>query len=164
MSGLIVPVAGKCIGDGWFRGSGPCPEVLKVWATYTYSGCGPPACQFVATDFATRGKTGFACGGSDIYVADQGDGSQRVDVWAAYRAGVWTSSTTIKVYLAAYCAIVSTGVINGEPLSNAAARVTKSGAFLSGTPSGCDAPSGWICPTLLAATITVNDDGTMSIA
>lgn len=157
---LITPIDGSCIGDGWFRGTGPCPEVLKISGTYTHLSGSP--CSFLATNFASRGKTGFACGGSDAYVADQSDGSQHIDVWRAYRDGIWTSSVDILVYYTGKNALFMSGVINAEPLSYPSARVTKNPAVINGTAE-CSAPS-WSCPTALSATITVNDDGSISIA
>lgn len=157
------------IGFRWYKGSGPCPDKLDLLADYTFVGSIPPGpCWIIAANFAGRGKVGHSCGGSDTYVTEWSSGNNRglsIDVWKAHADGIWTSSVAIQVYVAGYAALGLSAQVWAYPTNNFAGyNVTKSSCWLDGTLSGCNAIGGWLCPTNLSATVTVYDDGSLSIA
>jgi hypothetical protein len=106
-----------------------------------------------AADFASRGKVGPAgyCAGSDTYTVT-GSNSQLINIWQAYKDGVWTSSTTIKIYIKANTGFG--GNIYAQPEYKASSVISIHKAV---TNLACGA-------TAITATVTVNDDGTFSIA
>jgi len=117
----------------------------------------------VRVNLAGRGlANGGACG-TDTYVSrlvfpEVPDGSTAfndvvmVDVWQAYRDGIWTSSTTVEIALSSISGSARTLIV--QPRNNSAIAVTK-----SVTPQVTG-----FCPSTIKATVTVNDDGTISIA
>ena len=150
---LMTPVNGKCIGLNWYKGFTSCPSNLMI----TYPGydvtTGFAGMAVVFNGGAKVGDPSLTDCGTDAYVdAAVTIGSLiQVDVWAAYRAGAWTSSVTILVYhgqSAPACTL--------EAGPDYATPVTKAITPQAGTT--CAAV------TTLKATVTVNDDGTFSIA
>lgn len=140
----------------WYNGS-RCPRPIEVGLTFYLT---PPG-VVAAVDFNGRGVNGPTCGGSDPYVSLFSLVNDRtaIDVWRAYRNGVWTSSCTIAILgrsgspsSANPC--FQYAKINGLT-GPAAGQVTKA----TGT-----APAGSGCPGTLLATVTVNADGSFSIA
>ena len=106
----------------------------------------------VDVNFNGRGLVGTsACTGTDSYVTVQRASGDIVDfgidVWQAYRDSIWTSSTTIEIYT------YSTFPAVGDNITTAPAGGAKVSAF-----GGVFA-----CPYALWATITVLDDGTVSV-
>jgi hypothetical protein len=153
---LLTPVVhtpsgvGHCIGSEWYRGSTlPCPTPLDIYHL------GDGLAGGMAVNFNGRGKVGDAgssCGGFDPYVTGISFTDYlTVDVWAALRAGVWSSSCIIQVYMATGAPIVGEQIQAYPP--SGSLGVTKNVTTQAGT-----------CGTVVLATITVNDDGTYSIA
>lgn len=139
-----TPINGACPAASWYSAGGGCPDQLRVQLS--------SLSRDIAVDFAGRGKVGLACGGSDTYLTvGVGGDVIYIDVWAARRAGVWSSSVTIDVYAAAGSALSDT--VEAYPSFNFSAVVSKS---ITDEVAGCG--------TVVKATITVNDDGTFSIA
>ena len=133
------PVLTACPDLNWRTNSGPCMDKLTV-STTAYT---------LAANFAGRGKVGGTpgCGGTDSYVTMVTKANALIDIWAAYRAGIWTSSVTILCYL---------GGAGGGFRVRAAV-----GPFLvDKTSLAADAPD---CGTTLRATITITDTGAISI-
>lgn len=147
---FLPPVAGPssvaCPGIEWIQGPNACPESLAIFCDI-----GSGATNRLAVDFHGRGKVGTACGGSDTYVNVQTNTFVTVDLWGAYRDGIWTSSVTIACYVGRVGAAASPD-IDCHPESNSAAVQTKNVTN--------DATA---CGTVVKATITVNADGTFSI-
>ncbi len=145
--------AGACLSCNWrYIDSVTCPDTLTINVGYINA--------TVSVDFAGRGKKGGNCPGTDQYVTYIGNGGSNpqvvVDVWGAYQAGVWTSSTTIKFYL-------SSGAV--PTLSRYIGYQTNVDSFA--VPFlfdvlGVSADPAALCPTTLLRTITVLDDGTAS--
>lgn len=132
-------------GTAWYEATYPYPDKLIIDLNGYFDG-------EISCDFAGRGRVGNLCGGSDSYmVFDAGNGKVTVDVWGAYRASVWSSSTTVKVYIQSETAGTSTRAYVGPSGFN---RISKE--------TGFDAPVA--CPTTLQATVTINDNGSISIA
>lgn len=166
---LKTPVkagVGGCIPCGWDFDSGGsraiCPANLSVGISYS-----PVAfkCPALAVNFAGRGKVGDVCGGSDSYMGAiysiAGGAVQRVvdiDVWRAYRDGVWTSSVTILLYAAADFPSVNDRIIFGV---YGTPYIIGGNKLVSFDASTCASP---ICPTTLLATVTLLDDGTITIS
>ncbi len=139
-----------------------CPDLLLIAALYGSATIRP------MVNFAGRGWVGIGACGSDAYVSaltfpdtydtstsDDPNSIAQVDVWGAYRDGVWTSSTTILVSM--YSSPATGTTVFGQARNNEANRVTK--AITTQNTAFC--PGGG---AVLQATITVNDDGTISIA
>ena len=148
----IIAGTGGCLGTGvpWFYGV-TCPDKLQVYTQLV------DTTSSIDIDFAGRGKSGLDCAFSDSYVsADPGSlasNSWFVDVWKAYRDGIWTSSTTIKVYRRRTTS--STNVaLSMTPVSYGIALAVK---FV-------DADVGAACPTTLRGTITITDTGGVTLA
>jgi hypothetical protein len=140
-----TPIVDACLPCNWYPATFTCPRKM----TLTVQAFGGDL--LVAANFAGRGQVGD-CGGTDSYVTfDRASASLvrvDVDVWAAYRAGVWSSSTTVLVYTK------STGPNASDRCIVSPSGGTKTFPF----------PPGGICPVVLWGTVTVNDDGTLSIA
>ena len=110
---------------------------------------------------------GTNCGLTDTYITYPGPISQvsYLEIWNAYRAGVWTSSITIEVYILAptgyqYVAVEAQyGDYGGG--TKYGLSIGRQAAFKSGTKSvaaqNCASSS-------LFATITVTDTGGVTIA
>lgn len=112
----------------------------------------------VAVDFAGRGKVGGYCGGSDSYVTftDQGTPSVdvEIDIWQAYIDGVWSSSTTVLLY------VVATDTTNSGttayPLWSADPECG------AGDTSSHDIDTG-VCPATSNGTLTITDTGALTL-
>lgn len=141
---LIVPIGGACPGAPWLKGFYPCPTNLLIASDTGLS-------AYLHVDFNSRGKVGSFCGGLDTYVSVISSDLIAVDVWGARLASVWSSSVQVEVYLGS--SVVIAANLSAYPAANAAAAVTKS--VTSDSTS---------CGTAVKATVTVNDDGTFSIA
>lgn len=177
-------------GCEWFQSYGPyfgqtsdgvCPAVLMIWLDRAQvQAISTPSTNRTDMAFVFNGgtKTGFwKCGslgagscGSDPYgaIAATGCGSQGgyqlivVDVWAARRANAWSSSVTIDVYAATEPAgtidlCASIGLIGASvPVPSATGYLVKKSITTE--------LAALACPTVVKATITVNEDGSVSIA
>lgn len=152
-----APVSGICIPNDWRSTGAPCGAFLGI-ECYT-SGAA------VALDFASRGKVGFgaadSCGGSDAYLYNWPSGAVSlrlgVDVWGSYIAGVWSSSVTIDVYV--YRASIlsfNTGISLYKR-----AESGNGGTYVGGKVTGTSQLIG--CGTIIKATITVTDTGSVSV-
>ncbi len=119
----------------------------------------------LSIDFAGRGKVGGGCGGTDTYVGFSGNGGNtpfgRVDVWGAYRDGIWTSSTTVAVYIADTVPGVPSSVIGYRAEGTYPTNINYGEAALLKSGGAFD-PG--VCGTTLYATFTILDDGTVSVA
>jgi hypothetical protein len=140
----------------WYQTPSVCPAKLRV----IFNSGGPFG---LVVNFAGRGKTGKGATGTvlcgvDSYVTTLPiPGASMIvdiDVWQAYRDGIWTSSTTILCYVLA-------GVFVAHDLQ---AYPLNSGNIESKNVTPVDSSGAMSCPVTLLATITVNDDGTWSIA
>jgi hypothetical protein len=136
--------SGACIGLAWRKNAATCPDLLRLETTTALGAT-------VAVDFAGRGKLGATCGGGDTYVTFTSFWRADIDIWKAYADGVWTSSTTIDVYMDGLTAIAKD--LDVYPIDNYSAFIRKSG-IIRDTVN---------CGTVVKATVTVNDDGTFSI-
>ncbi len=103
------------------------------------------------------------CGNSSAYVTVGGHGfaTIRVNIWKALADGQWSSSTVITVYAYRFSSLSSTandlraGPDRTTPVNPARqTKVITPVAFHSGLP----------CPTDVVGTVTVNDDGTFTVA
>lgn len=139
------PIVDVCLACNWYPTGFVCPRRMTL-NLQAFGGD-----LIVAVNFAGRGQAGD-CGGTDTYVSISRIDASRVaidiNVWAAYRAGVWTSSTTVLVYGK------STGPNASDRCIVSPSGGTKTSPF----------PAGGVCPVTLWGTVTVNDDGTLSIA
>lgn len=125
----------------------PCPSVLALRSA---SGS-----TKLSLDFAGRGKVGGLCGGSDTYITFSGSTLAVVDIWKALKDGIWTSSTTIKMY--AQDSFAASVVLSAEIMTS-----TFTSLISFSKLTGRDAAVA--CPPTLQATVTVAADGTVSIA
>lgn len=142
----ILPGVGGCIDLNWYQGTSACPLLLRITCSMVF----PP---FIVVNFAGRGKTdqfSLLCPFTDPYVTSGGN-TITVDVWAAYRAGVWTSSTTILIY-------------GNNPTLGGFATLSASKAGLDTVAISPSVPLGsGVCPATLIGTVTVTDTGGISI-
>lgn len=141
-----------------YPGVYPCPITLLISAaSYQNSG----KLGKLALNFAGRGKTDRynVCGSADSYVTFTEDTIARINVWQAYRDGVWTSSTTIVIFISVPVSFGASEVINADVNSSGSLGL---GVRHSKTPTGADITTA--CPTTVQATVTLNDDGSYSIA
>lgn len=173
---LKAPVNGKCLPVTWYKNrvysdfstqSQICPDYLCIGALFQ---AGKIIRSMV--NFNGRGWANAASCGTDTYVLafptstpgliEEGSGSPLVDpnsqllidVWGAYRAGVWTSSVTIQIALTTNAATTTT--VHAQPVNDQSLRVSKAAV----SPQ----IGALLCSTIVVATVTVNDDGTFSIA
>jgi hypothetical protein len=146
----IIPGVGGCPDRGWFVLNsvfGPCPQQLKIGNT--------GSAVWLAVSFNGGPIVSATCGASAAYVTETSvDNWFDIDVWAAYRAGVWSSSTTVRVYGSAFSG-GATIAISGF----------KGSAFTGVTKSGVSVPLGVYpaCPPNLLATFTVTDAGLLTV-
>lgn len=146
---MLSPYYGLCIGCGWYDGVSVCPIPIEVYFDTLFTQ------PYIAVNFAGRGKVGplGGCGGSDTYVtfftlSGFPDIRAKVDVWAAHKDGVWSSSTTILFYA------------GGIELTS----TVKAKDHVTTLSSGSVTSNVYSCGSTLLATVTVNDDGTFSVA
>ena len=152
------PRGGICIPMNWRSSAAPCGGLLGIEA-FT-SGA------HVALNFNGRGKVGFGtgegCGGSDAYVFGWAPTSSPkrlgVDVWSAYIDGVWTSSVVVDVYIYHPSSPSFSTSINAYRRSTSGGFGTLVGSKATGTSELVS------CGTVIKASITVNSDGTVSVA
>lgn len=148
-----------CVDCRWFVGQNGCPDTFTI--ELSQAAC--PQLAYLSVDFAGRGKVGGLCGGSDQYVTfannpgcSLGFGpppygpTATIDVWGAYRDGVWSSSVSILCYADSNQPAVLSRWFT-YPTNNRAAT-TDVASFI---PANTGA-----CPTILLKTATVMDDGT----
>ncbi len=140
---------GGCLPAGPWFGTTPCPKYLQIeLSTFAPS-------PVLAVNFAGRGKCdpwASLCGFADSYVTAVSATVLRIAVWDAYRASVWTSSTTVLIY---------GGAATADPVAGVSA---KKGGSSTGAVSGTYAwPAGGGCPATLLATVTVTDIGGLTI-
>lgn len=167
MTTIKTPVGGLCLPLSWYKRhqysnglyeAQVCPDQLCIWTSVL----GGNTCG-ISVNLAGRGLADAASCGADVYVSslsgsevpDGGpfDDVILIDVWQAYRDGIWTSSTTVVVAVA--CATSGAArTLTAQPRNNNAVAVTKS---ISPQVTG-------FCPSTTLATVTINDDGTFSIA
>lgn len=134
----------------WYRNNSStiCPQPMQITLS------GHLGFEEITIEFNGRGRVGIDCPGSDVYVTPgSGITGAFVDVWAAYRAGVWTSSVDIEILLShafpPYGLTVRARPRNASPVATKAVTLSE----LAG-----------VCPILTLATVTVYEDGTWSIA
>lgn len=149
---VIGPGGNACPGLDWRAGS-KCPYWLRV---EQLGGTGR-----MAVGFNGAGPVSTICGGLGGYVTDPNGGGFdnifHVDVWAAFRAGAWSSSVVVQLY----------GV--RQPLTSTIWTVrTSCNPFSGGGPSlNVSPPSdpAWntTCPSTVIATVTVTAAGGISI-
>jgi len=165
---LLAPIDGTVAGcDIDWRapdpfGSPACLGKLLICFTATL---GIPGSWILEVNFAGRGYSAYnnlACGYSaDSYVTFiWGRGQAEIDVWKALRDGVWTSSTTILCRTATAGAYSGTIGVGREKYNAFNALPDADPDYVSKAVSSNAAT----CATTLRATVTVNDDGTFSIA
>ena len=168
---LIWPIragVGGCLSCDWFkRSADACPVSLVIRETVVNSTL--DRCY----DLSSAGKVGFQCSAwtfdspvysYGLYVTETGgtfaQRHTKVDIWKAYRDAVWTSSTTIDIYDYVFGGPASRTYICGI----ADASPSGSAGFITSDSVTVSVPAGVGPPTAKVATITVNDDGTFSIA
>lgn len=146
----------NCLGDEWFNNGfiqRICPAPLTGYITDGGTG----ADRWLAINFAGRGKTDTyaACGFTDPYVTFSGGPNSSVDIWGAHRAGIWTSSVDIEYFLAADAAIAAANfeLSAADLFSTIASRTLALPASVLGA-----------CPPTLHYTVTITDDGTISVS
>ncbi len=106
------------------------------------------------------GGSSLSCG-SDSYVTVDGSAFVNVrllvDVWSAFRASAWASSVTIDIYAGVGFSThtIKTYASREGNWSSVAGDQSKSASVPPRTSA---------CPAVKIATVTVNDDGTFSIA
>lgn len=152
MSIVLSPDCAQCC----WKTTAACPDSLLIT---TASQLGDLT---IAVDFAGRGKVGGACGGSDEYVSFSNNPATGplatafsfIDVWGAFRDGVWTSSTTALIYT-----LRTTGGPGG---TTAKPRYDTLDACLVSGNLGFSVGA-IACPTVLSWTVTITDDGALTI-
>jgi hypothetical protein len=158
---LPTPFFTACPSNDWraaqsynppYSTAGTCLNKLFVYINLDYI-------SKIAVDFASRGKVGPAvgCGGADTYVTfdPTSPNEAYIDVWKAYADGVWTSSTTVKIYGGRI-------YMPSSPARLYVARIS-SHSLPPGVSLAASTDTA-ACGTTLQATVTVNDNGTFSIA
>lgn len=154
MSAGFTATAGGCVQCCWER-SADCWDRLHV--RILWDGI-PRACPFVHASAAFNGGSAVdaaGCCASDPYVvastaAADGYFHFYIYVWNAFAGGLWTSSTTVVIRT------LNNTAIDFGPESDAASTCWQYGF----APLALDGA----CAGAVAATITILDDGTMSIA
>ncbi len=145
----VLPTGG-CPDTDWFGDSShrlTCPGKLRLtWTGVNFDDSG--------ISFNGGAKVGTYCGAS-AYVTISPGAYIDIDVWAAYRAGVWTSSLALTIY---HAAVVAT------PYTLTAAKPNSLGAVTKSTTMGIGGPLPPSCPLKLQATVTVTDAGVLTIA
>jgi hypothetical protein len=149
----VKPGTGGCPGANWYAPStlGACPGKLVIEGDFSSL-----ITMNCAVSFNGGTKVSSAClTTSASYVQETfNDLRFEIDVWAAYRAGAWTSSVTVAIY--ANVLFSGTTFVRAGKLSSLNDLVTKSLASV---------PFGWpACPTVQVATVTVTDAGVLTIA
>ena len=144
-------IAGSCAPCSW-RSTSACPSVLRI-ALGTYLGF----LNTVSINFASRGKVGGYCGGSDEYVtftdngATSGSVTVDVDIWRAYQDGIWSSSSTISIYMVSGFAGGISALV--YPLSDPGGSISFPVTYYL---------DGGVCPFVVPNTLNIYDDGTFS--
>lgn len=148
-----VSEAGGCVSCSWMSSDSlVCPDVFRIDISGLY-----PTTPNTAVTFAGRTKVGGGCGGSDQYITftfdspSVGDIFIDIDVWGAYRDGVWSSSTTILLHIDSPLGPFSSGT--------AVKMYPQSYGTQTDVPVSVTFGSGG-CPLNTSATITLLDDGT----
>lgn len=141
--------AGGCTSCNWhIDDNQTCADTFSIYANVLFG-------SNLSVNFSGRGKVGGLCGGSDAYITFSGQGTgfteARIDIWGAYAAGVWTSSTTVLVYAASGTPSASDNY-TGRP-SHYPSGVAK--VLASELTGGC--------PVVLKATFTITDAGVISV-
>jgi hypothetical protein len=150
---------------GWYQEGGPCASRLQIFVDGLLS----PA--EIAINFDGRGfdnwNNGFCGTSADTYITKDDTFTFGVDVWRAYQDGIWTSSVAIQIAVGAQSPTTRTltafrrgytAPTDYTP-SDDQDEVTK-----SVTPQYNGGSYGYYCAGPVKATVTVNDDGTFSIA
>lgn len=107
----------------------------------------------LAVDFNGRGKVGLTCAGSDSYVTFFNQRSALIDVWKAWRDGIWTSSVTVNCY----------GLASISPLPLSAGWFAAPATFTYLASKNAPCQLGGTCSTTLSGVVTFNDNGTVSV-
>jgi hypothetical protein len=159
-----VPQNGSCM---WVETSSACPASIGIRRN-VYAG-GAVDFSVFSPDFLSTGKYGEFCSSSS-YVSlitstaafpYNGD-FDTIDVWKAYADGLWTSSCVIDVYRGRKSGSLGCGTspyawqtpLRTKPI-NASSPSSVDLATTGDSGGVCDS-----CPTSLAGTLTVYDDGT----
>lgn len=146
---------GGCAACCWRLLSATCSDVLRINMEWD----GIPS-GFIQAAVNLSGRAwvdGNGLCSSDTYVSVISGGSPyyqfSIDVWGAMRDGVWTSSTTIQI---AGRQTAPFNTIAFGPEQDTGLTCWTSGFTYVGVLSACGAPT-------VVATITIMDDGTLSI-
>lgn len=161
-----------CIGRDWYRfpadetsGPYPCADMLNVTVLLSGSPTGRVGAQIsgrnqvgpVVGTITPNDCSGL--GDEYVHIVGYGEGGPGafidvdIDIWRAYQDGVWTSSITIDIY----------GVTGGSGCDLRASIRSVPTVYQDKT--GITSTSSTPCSAVvLLGTITVNDDGTFSIA
>ena len=136
------------------------------WRAFPDAGCiddrlmlyssGSPINSRVAITGWWTGFIGTACGGSDPYVTSYDDNSVYVRVFDSLNDGIWSSSASFGIY--AGRKTIATSL---QP------NYTQWGGPPSGSwtvPATAVPVIGAACPSTLIGTVTIYDDGSVSIA
>jgi hypothetical protein len=159
---LKQPVGTHCVdcnngGTDWiyYQGATPdvCPQQLRVSTPFVTDGV-------LAVSFNGSSPTSNNCGNLGGYISAPNafDFDLDVDVWLAYAQGAWTSSTTVSVY--------AVGPPAGSPMTISGAKNSFGGGSVSLGGIVPPTSASWLtdCPSVQVATITIMDDGSISIA
>lgn len=166
MTVLRTPINGICIPECWYTFS--CPRLgspyLTPFPTSLYLIVSAGGYNVRAATLSLAGRPyvpiidnfGY-CSGVDAYVS-----GTTVNIWKALQDGVWSSSTTIRIRVAASLIV---GVsVEARPVSQLSTPLS-SGPCASAYKFPCTrAQDITSCPTIDCATITVYDNGTFSIS
>jgi hypothetical protein len=145
---LNVPVQGACIGPDWRLGNAtPCPDVLAVIASGGYVGAQIPGRNQVGPD---PGFDALHCGGTDTYIT-RSFPYVYIDIWRAFRDGIWSSSVAIDVFIRVFDIPQYISVSIRNKPSRVVGKSTSESNYLT-------------CPTAPCAVLTVNDDGSFTLA
>lgn len=140
----------------WRFAGGVCPGTLTI-----YTGGIDANYKLGISGAWITGTVGDHCAGTDPYLSIPGGtfGQVDIDVWKALADGLWTSSVVfnVKQHYAAAGGGTRAGSIVASPNG-----VTPSAQLLF--PTINDINPGNVCPTTNVATVTVNDDGTFTLA
>ncbi len=152
----ILSGVGGCIPLAYFKGVCPCPMRLQVF-TGTWSS--NLVVNFNGRGYVGTDQSGSACS-TDPYVSVVSTRIIDIDIWKAYRDGIWTSSVVINGWTAEPGATTNVMVAYPNYLS-----ITTGYPSVSFSKTGVNPPTSYCLGGGGAAqrTITVTDAGVITL-
>lgn len=145
-------VGGDSCAPCCWRVTAACPDVLRLSMDFAGPPIPPPTIS-IWPQFNGEASAGVCTLGPYVTVVSSGTPrTWNIDVWRAFRDGAWTSSVTVAIYSRS-----TTPNIDFGPLNDTALSCWQNFVYV-GALDSC------VAPGVPVATITILDDGTMSIA